>query len=189
MAESSRPMRPMVHHLHSLSGAKRARKTLPQKWRRTQRSRRPARASRCRSAIVPPLHPLVGISADVEDCGPGACPRARARCRALMGPRQRQRWPLAGAALPRRGGRAVLDEGSTGPADEAEKEEESFLPSSSFDEKGAFSSSPYTVPWCWVWGPGIAVLWSCQRVVRCVTVSACVSSSSSSSDEVSKRYC
>ena len=119
MAESSRPMRPMVHHLHSLSGAKRARKTLPQKWRRTQRSRRPARASRCRSAIVPPLHPLVGISADVEDCGPGACPRARARCRALMGPRQRQRWPLAGAALPRRGGRAVLDEGSTGPADEA----------------------------------------------------------------------
>ena len=38
---------------------------------------------------------------------------------------------------------------------------------------GAFSSSPYTVPLCWVWGPGIAVLWSCQRVVRCVTVSAC----------------
>ena len=31
---------------------------------------------------------------------------------------------------------------------------------------GAFSSSPYTVPLCWVWGPGIAVLWSChQRVV------------------------
>ena len=29
---------------------------------------------------------------------------------------------------------------------------------------GAFSSSPYTVPLCWVWGPGIAVLWSCQRV-------------------------
>jgi hypothetical protein len=26
---------------------------------------------------------------------------------------------------------------------------------------GAFSSSPYTVPLCWVWGPGIAVLWSC----------------------------
>ena len=23
---------------------------------------------------------------------------------------------------------------------------------------GAFSSSPYTVPLCWVWGPGIAVL-------------------------------
>ena len=37
---------------------------------------------------------------------------------------------------------------------------------------GAFSSSPYTVPLCWVWGPGIAVLWSCQRVVRCVTVFA-----------------
>ena len=29
---------------------------------------------------------------------------------------------------------------------------------------GAFSSSPYTVPLCWVWGPGIAVLWICQRV-------------------------
>ena len=28
------------------------------------------------------------------------------------------------------------------------------------------------VPLCWVWGIGIAVLWSCQRVVRCVTVSA-----------------
>ena len=28
---------------------------------------------------------------------------------------------------------------------------------------GAFSSSPYTVPLCWVWGPGIAVLCSCQR--------------------------
>ena len=26
---------------------------------------------------------------------------------------------------------------------------------------GAFSSSPYTVPLCWVWGPGIAVLWIC----------------------------
>ena len=25
---------------------------------------------------------------------------------------------------------------------------------------------------CWVWEPGIAVLWSCQRVVRCVTVFA-----------------
>ena len=105
VAESSRPMRPMVHHLRSLSGAKRSRKILPQKWRRTQRSRRPARASRCRSAIVPsPLHPRVGISADVEDGGSGACPRVRARCRTLMGPRQRQRWPLAGAALPRRGG-------------------------------------------------------------------------------------
>ena len=44
---------------------------------------------------------------------------------------------------------------------------------------GAFSSSPYTVPLCWVWGPGIAVLWSCQRVLRCVTVFACFSSSSS----------
>ena len=105
VAESSRPMRPMVHHLRSLSGAKRSRKTLPQKLRRTQRSRRPARASRCRSAIVPsPLHPRVGISADVEDGGSGPCPRVRARCRTLMGPRQRQRWPLAGAALPRRGG-------------------------------------------------------------------------------------
>ena len=32
---------------------------------------------------------------------------------------------------------------------------------------GAFSSSPYTVPLCWVWGPGIAVLWSCHEgVVR-----------------------
>ena len=32
---------------------------------------------------------------------------------------------------------------------------------------------------CWVWGGGgIAVLWSCQRVVRCVTVFACFSSSS-----------
>jgi hypothetical protein len=105
VAESSRPMRPMVHHLRSLSGAKRSRKILPPKWRRTQRSRRPARASRCRSAIVPsPLHPRVGISADVEDGGSGPCPRVRARCRTLMGPRQRQRWPLAGAALPRRGG-------------------------------------------------------------------------------------
>ena len=27
---------------------------------------------------------------------------------------------------------------------------------------------------CWGWGPGIAVLWSYQRVVRCVTVFACV---------------
>ena len=33
VAESSCPMRPMVHHLRSLSGAKRSRKTLPQKWR------------------------------------------------------------------------------------------------------------------------------------------------------------
>ena len=33
---------------------------------------------------------------------------------------------------------------------------------------GAFSSSPYSVPLCWVWGPGIAgVLWSCHEgVVR-----------------------
>ena len=63
---------------------------------------------------------------------------------------------------------------------------------------GAFSSSPYTVPLCWVWGPSIAVLWSCQRIEmcvtvfafftyllkkeeRCVTVFACYSSSSSSS--------
>ena len=107
VAESSRPMRPMVHHLRSLSGAKRSRKILLQKWRRTQRSRRPARASRCRSAIVPsPLHPRVGISADVEDGGSGPCPRVRARCRTLMGPRQRQRWPLAGAALPRHGGQS-----------------------------------------------------------------------------------
>ena len=37
---------------------------------------------------------------------------------------------------------------------------------------GAFSSSPYTVPLCWVWGPGIAVLWSCQRIDVCVTVFA-----------------
>ena len=28
---------------------------------------------------------------------------------------------------------------------------------------GAFSSSPYTVPLCWVWGPSIAVLRSCLR--------------------------
>ena len=134
VAESSRPMRPMVHHLRSLSGATRSRKILPQKWRRTQRSRRPARASRCRSAIVPsPLHPRVGISADVEDGGSGPCPRVRARCRTLMGPRQRQRWPLAGAALPRRGGpdrdaRGVLrggglsDEGRALPADEERRE-------------------------------------------------------------------
>ena len=39
---------------------------------------------------------------------------------------------------------------------------------------GAFSSSPYTVPLCWAGGPGIAVLWSCQKgSFRCVTVSAC----------------
>ena len=37
---------------------------------------------------------------------------------------------------------------------------------------GAFSSSPYTVPLCWVWGPSIAVLWSCQRIEMCVTVFA-----------------
>ena len=35
---------------------------------------------------------------------------------------------------------------------------------------GAFSSSPYTVPLCWVWGPGIAVLWSCQRIDVCDSV-------------------
>ena len=35
---------------------------------------------------------------------------------------------------------------------------------------GAYSSSPYTVPLCWVWGPGIAVLWSCQRIVVCDSV-------------------
>ena len=28
-----------------------------------------------------------------------------------------------------------------------------------FSGFGAFPSSPYTVPLCWVWGPGIAVLW------------------------------
>ena len=28
---------------------------------------------------------------------------------------------------------------------------------------GAFSSSPYTTPLCWVWGPGMVVLWSCQK--------------------------
>jgi hypothetical protein len=37
---------------------------------------------------------------------------------------------------------------------------------------GAFSSSPYTVSLCWVWGPSIAVLWSCQRIEMCVTVFA-----------------
>ena len=37
---------------------------------------------------------------------------------------------------------------------------------------GRFSSSPYTVPLCWVWGPGIAVLWSCQRIDVCVTAFA-----------------
>ena len=36
---------------------------------------------------------------------------------------------------------------------------------------GAFSSSPYTVPLCWVWGPGIAVLRSCHEEM-CVTVFA-----------------
>ena len=36
-----------------------------------------------------------------------------------------------------------------------------------------FHQSPYTTPLCWVWGPGMVVLWSCQRVVGCVTVSAC----------------
>ncbi len=35
---------------------------------------------------------------------------------------------------------------------------------------GTFSSSPYTVPLCWVWGPGIAVLWSCQRIDVCDSV-------------------
>ena len=30
---------------------------------------------------------------------------------------------------------------------------------------GVFIIAPYTVPLCWVWGAGIAVLWSCQRVV------------------------
>ena len=35
---------------------------------------------------------------------------------------------------------------------------------------GAFSSSPYTVPLCWVWGPGIAVLWSCQKIDVCDSV-------------------
>jgi hypothetical protein len=40
---------------------------------------------------------------------------------------------------------------------------------------GAFSSSPYTVPLCWVWGPGIAVLWSYHEgvVIEFVTVFAC----------------
>ena len=37
---------------------------------------------------------------------------------------------------------------------------------------GRVSSSPYTTPLCWVWGPDMVVLWSCQKVVRCVTVSA-----------------
>ena len=44
---------------------------------------------------------------------------------------------------------------------------------------GVFIIAVYTVPLCWVWGPGIAVLWSCQRMVRCVTVFACFSASSS----------
>ena len=35
---------------------------------------------------------------------------------------------------------------------------------------GAFSSSPYTVPLCWVWGPGIAVLRSCKRIDVCDSV-------------------
>jgi hypothetical protein len=34
---------------------------------------------------------------------------------------------------------------------------------------GAFSSSSYTVPLCWVWGPGIAVLWSCHDCYRLTT--------------------
>ena len=45
---------------------------------------------------------------------------------------------------------------------------------------GAFSSSRYTVPLCWGWGPGhIAALWSCQRVLwlaMCDTLFACFSS-------------
>jgi hypothetical protein len=36
---------------------------------------------------------------------------------------------------------------------------------------GAFSSSPHTVPLCWVWGPGIAVELSEDSCV-CVTVFA-----------------
>ena len=32
------------------------------------------------------------------------------------------------------------------------------------------SSSPYTVPLCWVWGPGIAVLRSCKRIDVCDSV-------------------
>ena len=28
----------------------------------------------------------------------------------------------------------------------------------------------YTVPLCWFWGPGIAVLWSCQRIDVCDSV-------------------
>ena len=35
---------------------------------------------------------------------------------------------------------------------------------------GAFSSSPYTVPLCWVWGPGIAVLRSCHEESVCDSV-------------------
>ena len=33
--------------------------------------------------------------------------------------------------------------------------------------------SKYATPLCRVWGPGMVVLWSCQKVVGCVTVSAC----------------
>ena len=45
---------------------------------------------------------------------------------------------------------------------------------------GVFIIAVHRAFLCWVWGPGIAVLWSCQRVVRCrcVTVFACFSSSS-----------
>ena len=42
---------------------------------------------------------------------------------------------------------------------------------------GAFSSSPYTVPLCWVWGPGIAVLWyvwSCHEGVVRMCDSVCL---------------
>ena len=37
---------------------------------------------------------------------------------------------------------------------------------------GVFIIAVYTVPLCWVWGPSIAVLWSCQRIEMCVTVFA-----------------
>ena len=35
---------------------------------------------------------------------------------------------------------------------------------------GVFIIAVHRVPLCWVWGPGIAVLWSCQRIDVCDSV-------------------
>ena len=96
--------------------------------------------------------------------GKGLCQREQTLCNVNSAPHthtvapvwraERGRAPGGGGCVRSAGGRAAV----------------CGAPAGRVPVSGAFSSSPYTVPLCWVWGPGIAVLWSCQRIDVCDSV-------------------